>query len=132
MKYSRRDFIKAGALATSFIPAFNIFGFGRANDVNETPSSQNYDSFGKLIGSQFTFFKADSSATGVLIEVKSFETPGKRMRGECFSMVFELDADNYPGDTYQIFHPSMGMFELLTVGGRSEKTSLLIGVINRL
>lgn len=133
MKYTRRDFIKFGGLAIGFLPGLAGYGFGRTALTPDTLSLQDSDSFQKLIGSQFTFYRENSATAATLTEVKTDRPARKKDQGECFSLVFELSADDFRQATYQVFHLSLGEFELFSVPGTSGKgTPLLIAVINRI
>jgi hypothetical protein len=133
MKYTRRDFIKFGSLAAGILPTLASHGFARADSMSGALFLQNSDSFRGLIGSQFTFYRTDLASTAVLTEVQDYQAAGIKSGGNCFSLVFEMPSDDFVQETYDMFHPSIGKFELLSVPGKSEKgTSLLIAVINRL
>lgn len=133
MKYPRRDFIKFGGLALGILPVLTGRGFGQSDLTPDTLLLQNAESFQRLIGSQFTFYRKNSAVSVVLIEVGIYRPTQKKFGAESFSLVFEMPTDEFEQENYQMFHPSIGSFELLSVPGKSSNgTPLLIAVINRI
>ncbi len=129
MNYSRRDFMRVGGLALGLIPLFSIPAFGKQDVSDSSSLFQSIETFRDLLGSEFTFYRADSAAIGVLSEVIPFESAKKSSAS--FSMVFELSREGFPQETYEVFNPAIGKFELFAVPGLSKKgVPLLIAVVN--
>lgn len=142
MNYSRRDFIKLGSLVGFGTGLFSALTSNTAGQNLVSPSSkffnnalslQNSDSFQKLIGTEFAIYTETSAFTSILSEVKMSKTAKRKSGGECFSLIFELPSDDFGQNTYEMFHPSIGMFKLLLVPGQSDTgKALFIAVINRI
>ncbi len=142
MKYSRRDFIKIGSLVgfgTGLFSALTTNTVGQnlvspsSKFFNDALSLQNSDSFHKLVGTEFVIYTENSAITSVLTEVKTSKTAQRKSGGECFSLIFELPSDDFGQNTYEMFHSSIGTFDLLLVPGQSDTgTALFIAVINRI
>jgi hypothetical protein len=131
MKYTRRNFIKLGGVALGALPVLSNFGFGRVQ--TNAPAWHSAELFEKLIGSEFTIYSGNSAESAILTGVRSYKTPDEKPGGECFSLEFELTSDDYEQNTYEMFHPSPGGFELFLVPGKRIKNeSSLIAVINRI
>lgn len=129
MKLTRRDFVKVGGSA-----ALAVFGLSTTSFAflkNTAIENHSSNSFRNLIGEKFSISGSEASAVAKLVKVQDF--PYKTKGGECYSMMFEMPSDDFVQDTYEMFHPSIGKFELLSVPGKGENdSSLLISVINRL
>lgn len=141
MKYTRRELIKFGSyalFAAGTIPVLAKNTIGQElfsptiNTFSDPLLFQNANSFQKLVGSEFIFYKNNSAVYAVLSEVKTSKTV-KNNSGECFSLVFEMPSDDFEQETYDLFQQSIGKFNLLSVPGKSENgKTLLIAVINRI
>jgi hypothetical protein len=143
MKYTRRDFIKIGSLVcfgSGIVSAFakntvgqKLFPPSSFSYNNNALSLQNADSFQKLVGTEFVIYTENSALTSVLSEIYISKSARRKSGGECFTLVFELPSDNFGQNTYKMFHPSIGVFDLLLVPEMSKKgTALFIAVINRI
>lgn len=142
MKTNRRNFLKAsgfsliGVIGLSFSPN-QVFGFSQGL------ANLNAGSFSTLIGTNFTLYKNDSAIESVLSEVKTY-APNKSTKSKqsgfvkttktnSFRLIFRVPDNNLEQDFYQIFHPSIGLFNLLLVPGNTENGApTLSAVINRL
>lgn len=141
MKYTRRDFIKFGSFAglvAGTIPAFAKSALGQDlfSDSLKTISDpfffQNAATFQTLVGSEFIVYSDDSTVSAVLSKVEISDSVRKNS-GECFSLSFEMPSDNFAQNTYRMFHPTIGYFELLSVPGlRDNGRSALTAIINRI
>ncbi len=141
MKYTRRDFIKYGKIAFFAVGAMPFLAektIGQSlaslhtKSGNDTLLIHNADSFQKLVGSEFTFYQDNSTVSAELTNVK-ISKPSLKNPGENFSLDFEMPSADFEQNTYKMFHPTIGYFELLSVPGKQTNgKSLLIAVINRL
>jgi hypothetical protein len=140
MKYTRRNFIKFGGLAglaVGTIPVLAKGAFGlnlstnRHNAISEAFIFQNA-TFQNLVGSDFIVYSDDSAATSVLREVEILD-PVRKGSGECFSLSFEMPTNNFSQNTYRMFHPTIGYFELFAVPGLHDNgMTTLTAIVNRI
>lgn len=141
MKTNRRNFLKtSGFSALGLIASINLPKqvFGASQEF----ALQTSDSFRNLIGTNFTLYQTDSAIESVLLDVKTF-TPKKSnqlkqtstvrtVKTNSFRLVFAVSDNNLEQKFYQVFHPSIGLFNLLLVPGMTENNQpTLSAVINR-
>jgi len=145
MKYTRRDFVKLGGLgvgATLFGTEMLYAGV-KGNTTADTSAAgllfQSSENFKGLIGSNFTIYKDDGAVNATLVTVKDFNPtrPPRRTRQKQssgpYSLAFELPGGGLPQHTYDLFHPTTGLFRLLMVPGENTGGQpLLVAVINRI
>lgn len=142
MKYTRRDFIKIGGFAgfgVGLLSALspNVHGQNLISPIGQvfedTLSFYNSATFENLVGSEFVIYTKNSAFSAVLNNVNADSSLKNKNGGECFTLIFELSAENFSQNTYEMFHPSVGTFELFLVPGKSPKGATLgIAVINRI
>lgn len=129
MDFTRRDFVKFGGFAAIAVLGFSDSAFA-ANDGN-TLANQTSESFRQLIGTEFYVWNESLSKTSVrMSQVQDF--PNRTPDGECFSIVFETHLREIKQATYNVFHPSIGEFELFMTEGKIGNQCALIATINRI
>ncbi|MCD9187394.1 MAG: hypothetical protein LUM44_13245 [Pyrinomonadaceae bacterium] len=137
MRTNRRIFLKTtgfsviGLVAATGLPK-QIFG------ADQEFVLQNPVSFRNLIGTNFTLYKNDSAIEAVLSDVKVF-TPKKSAavartpKTASFRLIFRVPEAESEQNIYQVFHPSIGLFNLMLVPGSTENNQpTLSAVINKL
>lgn len=142
MKTNRRNFLKTsgfsalGLIATINLPK-QVFGAGQEFAL------QNSESFRNLIGTNFTLYQTDSAIESVLLDVKTFapikstklkqNSMVRTTKTNSFRLIFAVSDHNLEQKFYQVFHPSIGLFNLLMVPGVTENNQpTLSAVVNRL
>jgi hypothetical protein len=127
MNFSRRDFVKMSGIAALTSIGLTSSVFSKSADALEFQTSR---TFSQLIDSDFYISGNDVLTTAKLIDVKDF--PNISSNGECFSMEFETPLKYPKEDTYQVFHPDLGNFELFMNEGKNGEKRVLLATINRL
>lgn len=129
MDFTRRDFVRLGGFAAIAALGFSDLAFA-ANGGN-TLVNQTSESFRQLIGTEFYVWNESLSKTSVrMTKVQDF--PNRTPDGECFSIVFETGLRKVTQATYNVFHPSIGNFELFLTEGKSGNCCALIATVNRI
>jgi len=128
MKFTRRDFVKLSGFAAVASIGFSGSAFGKT--TNDVLSIQTAENFRRLIGTEFYIWRDDFTASATLTKVEDFPKPVRG--GECFSMSFETRLKNAEQGTYNIFHPTLGNFELFLTEGRNGKRCVFLATVNRL
>lgn len=150
MKINRRKFLKtSGFTLIGMIGLVNapnqIFGADQIAGSRQFDSllSQNADSFRRLLGTSFTIYTDDSAFTSELLEVKDY-IPSKTAKSgqsrfakkpetKSFRLIFSLPEMDPQQAYYQIYHPSIGIFNLMLVPGISATDqNTFTAVINRM
>jgi hypothetical protein len=155
MNTSRRDFIKIGIL-TAVVTGTNSIALGSssaqskifADDLTSEFSGESFlnktaDDLRRYIGAEFIFLTIRGTISVVLSEVseesKSIKTRRdftRTMRGkrsaQNYVVSFEMPNDKFTQETYHLWHPDFGEFDIFLVPGKRGASFLLHGVINRL
>lgn len=144
MNSSRRAFIKTSGVAAVGIFGLKTTGFGQTKTFStglpnavDADAMFHYDAeiFRQLIGAEFSLPNAtDASAKAVLTAVKESKTDklSRQKSANCFTLSFKTNASQTQ-ETYTVFHPQLGTFDLFLVPGKTEKGGYLLhAVINRI
>ncbi len=129
MKFTRRNFVKFGGAAVFAALGFSDTIFAKTRN-DSVLANQTAESFRQLIGTEFYIWCDDFSTSAKLGRIQDF--PKQTKGGESFSMFFETSLKRAEQATYNVFHPSLGNFELLLTEGRSENRCLLVATVNRI
>lgn len=154
MSISRRNFIKIGGVSAALLAGTNlgieaaVLGKTVGADGLKLPSevygdplfSYHADTFRNLVGSEFGLQTKDFAATAVLTALKENSFVSRRtLKGrqiqpaENFMLLFRISSAEFKQETYTMFHPELGTFDLLLVPSKNDKgENLLKAVINRL
>lgn len=156
MKTTRRNFIKAAAIAALFAGTDMFASLGSAAETNdpfaqipsETLADPFYfltaEDFKKLIEANFSIIAGNSVTTAQLLKVtqtvrptastqSSATTAPRTVTKETFTLTFRSVSGNFSQVTYRLWHPNLGQFNLFLVPGTKVggKTTLN-AVINRI
>jgi hypothetical protein len=120
--------MKLGGIAaiTAIGLSKNTFSFP-IDDLLLNLSRENFEQF---VGDQFIIFNDSSSYYATLTNIKDFPSADKQ--GECFSIEFSVNTKLLSQSTYDIFHPSIGNFQLFMTEGKNNKVRTLMATINRI
>ncbi|HQU84921.1 MAG TPA: hypothetical protein PKY59_17410 [Pyrinomonadaceae bacterium] len=139
MKLNRRNFLISssttlfGAVTLANLPK-QVFG------ANSEFVLQNANAFRNLTGTIFTIYKNDSAIESVLTEVKKYAPKNKKALADSnseskmnrYTLIFNVPQDNLQQDYYQIFHQSLGLFNLMLVPGfNQENQPVLVAAISQ-
>ncbi len=97
---------------------------------SENVELQSAERFSQLIDTDFYLSNKDISTPAKLANIKTF--PNNSSNGECFSMEFQTPLKFPRENTYQVFHPELGNFDLFLTEGRNGKKRVLLATVNRL
>jgi hypothetical protein len=153
MNISRRNFIKLGSAAfaaTNFLIPLSANAAKKTNGVfGALPPEALADpflyltaaDFKKYVGTEFSLITESGKTAAVLSNVtqvkpaKSADGSSKNSRrqpvAETFTLSFKLSKDGFRQETYRLWHPGLGEFDLFLVPEASRKSSLH-AVINRI
>lgn len=155
MNTTRRNFIKASALATLFTGTglFKSVAFASENSpLGELPNEVFGDrlfyltseDFKKHIGGQFSFMGDKEVITAELSGVTQSVKPiriarqsngssTRKLTKETFTLSFRVSSGDFPQATYQVWNPNLGQFDLFLVpSGKGHDQILVHAVINRI
>ncbi len=128
MKFSRRNFIKLGGISALAAQGFSGSVFGQTrNSADLLKSSRQIST---LVGTDFYIVSDRVQTTVKLMNVKDF--PHKTVGGESYTMEFKVPQRLAKEDTYHVWHPQMGNFDLFMTEGRNGRQKTLMAIINRL
>lgn len=155
MKTTRRNFIKAAAIAALFAGTDMFASLGSAAETNdpfapipsETLADPFYfltaEDFKKRIGANFSLIRGNGATTAQLYKVTQSVRPTgntqnsaastRTVTKETFTLTFRAPAENFPQTIYKLWHPNFGQFNLFLVpGAKASGMILLHAVINRI
>ncbi len=156
MNTTRRNFIKASVFAAVFAgnglsasPSFAAkFPVGLDELPNEVFSDHflylTSEDFKKQIGARFSLIREKEIFAAELLSVKQTLRPTKiaqhlyggsrrKLTKETFTLSFQAAASDFSQGTYQVWHPTLGQFDLFLVPGASEGDQTTVhAVINRI
>lgn len=152
MKTTRRNFIKASVIAAVFAGSDlvasatgNSSAFGNLPDetLSDRLFSLTSEDFKKHIGGQFTLIRDKKVISAQLAEVVQTVRPIKiaqhlsggsrrKLVRETFTLSFQTPDSDFSQETYRVWNPSLGQFDLFLVPGKNEGEQVFIhAVINR-
>ncbi len=129
MNISRRNFMMLGGMSALAMQGITSAVFGQT-DFAAAPPVRKLESFRALVGTDFYIASEKVTTTIKLTNIK--ESPHKTKNGESFTMEFKVPQNYAKEDTYHVWHPQMGNFDLFMTAGKTGKRKVLIAVINRL
>ena len=151
MNTTRRNFIKASAFVAVFAAA-DLFKSPVHAASSDLPSELLADplfyltanDFKKHIGAQFSLIQENGVMSAELSSVVQIVKPPKmaqnqrggarrKLTKETFTLSFRASDGNFSQTTYQVWHPSLGQFDLFLVPNVNDgNQTLLHAVINRI
>lgn len=133
MDQTRRKFIKIAGMGLGMFPVFVKSSFGGSFFRSEGLTSFSTEGFQGLVGTEFVFYGKDRAMSSTLIDVSVQTSRQKRSSTECFSLAFEMPEDGFAQGTFEVFHATLGSFDVFAVPGTSDKGKpLMIAVFNKI
>lgn len=153
MNTTRRNFIKASAVAAIFAGTDLFASLASAAEFSGgMPNGTSADrllyltseDFKKHIGAQFSLIGEKEVIAARLLDVTHTVKPIKvaqyltgrsrqKLLKETFTLSFQVSTDDFSQETFQVWHPNLGQFDLFLVPGAKEREQVLIhAVINRI